>query len=269
MYNETVSPETCPDIKTFVRNRYFYGKLLDVSHFESEQAYFNEKRWLLNRLVTGYGVICGLNVGLTEDKKQIWVDCGVALDQAGREIIVPVRSKPVPLPVPVPEPAPGGDAKARPGTNTNDDDDDNCDDNVVSVYICYHDCPGDPEPVLASDCDTPAPCSTGSVRERYTIEIRPGKAGKIDLMCEIPDVMTGGRLDYRQLAEFVTSSCAPVPCDPCIALANIRLPQSGDTCCTGDIDISVRPIVYTNDLLFELLLGLTSNNQNRLKGGKH
>src|SRR5476649_2519593 len=76
MYNGVASPEACADITTFVRNRYFYGKLLDVSHFESEQAYFNEKRWLLNRLVTGYGVICGLNVGLTDDAKQIWVDPG-------------------------------------------------------------------------------------------------------------------------------------------------------------------------------------------------
>ena len=78
--------------------------------------------------------------------------------------------------------------------------------------------------------------------------------------------MMGGRLNYKQLAEFVTSSCAPVPCDPCIVLANIRLPKSGDACCADDIDISVRPIVYTNDLLFELLLGLTSHNQSRPKG---
>jgi hypothetical protein len=264
MYSEVESPEACADIKTFVRNRYFYGKLLEVSHFETEQAYFNEKRWLLNRLVTGYGVVCGLNVGLTEDNKQIWVDTGVAIDKSGHEIIVPVRSKPKSLPVPEPETT--GDVKE--GTRDDDDDDDD-DARVVSVYICYHDCPGDPEPILANDCETPAPCATGSIRERYTIDIRPGKAPKIDLMCEVPDVMMGGRLNYKLLAEFVTSSCPPVHRDPCIALANIRLPQSGNSCCADDIDISVRPIVYSNDLLFELLLGLTSHNQNRPKGGKH
>lgn len=262
MDNGIESPEACADLKTFVRNRYFYGKLLDVSHFESEQAYFNEKRWLLNRLVTGYGVICGLNVGLTDDSKQIWVDPGVAIDQAGREIVVPVRSKPIPLPVPEAPPA----EDLKPAGHHDDDADDGA---VASVYICRHDCPGDPEPILASDCDSPAPCSTGSTRERYTIEIRPCKAHRMDIMCQIPDVFTGGRLNYKELAEFVTSCCPPAPCDPCIALANIKLAHSGQCCSHGDIDITVRPIVYTNDLLFELMLGLTSYNQNRPKGGKY
>jgi hypothetical protein len=262
MYNGVASPEACADVKTFIRNRYFYGKLLDVSHFESEQAYFNEKRRLLNRLVTGYGVICGLNVGLTEDMKQIWVDPGVAIDKAGREIVVPVRAKPVPIPVP--EPAPPGETKA--GSQQDEEGDDS---NIGSVYICYHDCPGDPEPVLAGDCDSPEPCSTGSIRERYTIEIRPGKAHRVDLQCEIPGIFAGGKLDYKELANFVTSCCPAVPDDVCIPLANLKLMPAGQTCSHSDIDISVRPIVYTNDLLFELLLGLTSYNQNRPKGGKY
>lgn len=262
MYNGVASPEACADVQTFVRNRYFYGKLLDVSHFESEQAYFNGKRWLLNRLVTGYGVICGLDVRLTEDLKQIWVEPGVAIDKVGHEIIVPAPSKKYSIPVPEPRDAPSADAKKG-----GDDDDDDDDDNIASVWICYHECAGDPEPILAGDCDTPAPCSSGSIRERYSIEIRPCRAPRPDLICQVPEVFAGGRLNYKELAAFVTSCCPEVPADICIPLANIRLSHSGRACAHDDIDISVRPIVYTNDLLFELMLGL-AHNQNRQRSQK-
>ena len=76
-----------------VRNRYFYGKLLDVFHFEMEQNYFNEKRWLLNRLISGYGVVCGLNVTLGPDGQSVVVSPGTALDKCGREIIVCQQSE--------------------------------------------------------------------------------------------------------------------------------------------------------------------------------
>ena len=58
------------ELKTPVRNRYFYGKLLDVFHFELEQSYFNAKRWRLNRRVFGFGVICGLDVQLVRRPKE-------------------------------------------------------------------------------------------------------------------------------------------------------------------------------------------------------
>lgn len=71
----------------FERNRYFYGKLLTVRDFESEQTYFNDKRRLLNRLLHGSGVVAGLQVVAVDDKS-ISVQMGVALDRLGREIVV-------------------------------------------------------------------------------------------------------------------------------------------------------------------------------------
>lgn len=46
----------------FERNRYFYGKLLSVEDFETEQKYFNDKRRTVNRFLFGSGVVCGLGV---------------------------------------------------------------------------------------------------------------------------------------------------------------------------------------------------------------
>ncbi|UFJ38945.1 hypothetical protein LOK74_12705 [Brevibacillus humidisoli] len=71
----------------FERNRYFYGKLLTVRDFESEQKYINDKRRLINRLLHGAGVISGLQVVAVDDKT-ISVEMGAALDALGREIIV-------------------------------------------------------------------------------------------------------------------------------------------------------------------------------------
>lgn len=71
----------------FERNRYFYGKLLTVRDFESEQKYFNDKRRLLNRLLYGPGVVSGLQV-IKVDDKTVSVEMGVALDDLGREIVV-------------------------------------------------------------------------------------------------------------------------------------------------------------------------------------
>lgn len=72
----------------FVRNRYFYGKLLSVEDFETEQRYMNDKRRFLNRSLYGSGVVCGMQV-VELDGMTISLEKGLALDFSGREIIVP------------------------------------------------------------------------------------------------------------------------------------------------------------------------------------
>ncbi|PKM76301.1 MAG: hypothetical protein CVU90_13260 [Firmicutes bacterium HGW-Firmicutes-15] len=76
------------------RNRYFYGKLLTVRDFESEQKYCNDKRRMGNRVLHGAGVVCGLQVVAVDDKT-ISVETGMAIDYSGREIVVasPVTQK--------------------------------------------------------------------------------------------------------------------------------------------------------------------------------
>lgn len=78
----------------YERNRYFYGKLLGVDDFEAEQKYMNDKRRLINRFMHGCGVVCGLNV-VQIGEEDVSVEAGLALDFAGREIIVeePVTRK--------------------------------------------------------------------------------------------------------------------------------------------------------------------------------
>ena len=73
----------------FERTKYYYGMLLSVDDFNAEQRYMNDKRRLVNRLVHGMGVVCGLNV-VRLDESTISVESGMALDNTGREIVVDV-----------------------------------------------------------------------------------------------------------------------------------------------------------------------------------
>lgn len=85
-------------IPFFERNNFYYGKLMTVRDYFAEQCYFNEKRWLMNMMVHGWGVVCGLDVkrilkdprdptkGYSDTK--VKVTEGMAIDCCGREILV-------------------------------------------------------------------------------------------------------------------------------------------------------------------------------------
>src|SRR5262249_35107675 len=55
--------------------------------FELEQRYHIEKRWLLNRMLQGAGVVSGLDV-VAAERGTVTVTPGFAIDRRGREILV-------------------------------------------------------------------------------------------------------------------------------------------------------------------------------------
>lgn len=292
MINNSNSAD-CAEMCSPVRNRYFYGKMLDVFHFDLEQSYFNNKRWLLNRLVSGYGVVCGLNVALGPDGQSVVVGPGIAIDKCGREIIVCQASDPFPLPAPLkpaPQPNPaqqagggaaapappgaagagaanGGAAAAAPPAPPNPD----CNDSGVYKYlsICYHECLTDPSPALGGDCDTQSVCTPGSVRERYSLKLTDGKLCPAPTTSSLPNVISNGTLNYQALAAYVTNlPCCTPGADCCIPLANIQIPTQPQTYTQNSIDISIRPLVYTADMLYELMLAWMGPSSPSLRGGK-
>lgn len=245
------------NIHTFVRNRYFYGKLLDVFHFELEQNYINGKRWMLNRMVTGFGVLCGLDVRPAPQGRAVIVTPGVGIDRCGREIVVPRDSDPQPIrPKPAPDPT-----KPPPTTDCDKQD-------YVNISVCYNQCEGDPAPVMVDDCGLATTCSAASIQERYTLEVNDGKAPEIDLTTSVPDFVLNGRLNYCALVEYVTRGCADLPVDCCFPLANIHLPNGEDPVQVSDIDICVRPVAYSNDMLLDIMLALAGDLPARIRGGK-
>lgn len=229
-----------------VRNHYYYGKLLSEYHFELETTYFNRKRWVLNQTITGYGVVCGLDV-IKSKGQSLMVKSGMAIDRHGREIVVPSDSMHLLVPVDMlPDPA-----------------DDDCDsETYLHLVLCYHECLSDPAPVLSGHCKTSQECVPGSIRERYRLEFRSGQAEPpaIDIEGRFPDVINQKGFNYSDLVDWVTAGCVSYPEDPCIPLADICFVLSEDDDGAryefeqDGIDIYVRPVVYSNDMLFNLLI---------------
>lgn len=139
------------------RNRYFYGKLMTVRDFLREQEYFNSKRWLINRLLFGSGIVCGLEVagvgGGPSDAAVVEIQPGVAFDLKGREITVSERARVDLAKLDAAGLAPGDTAETN-----------------LLVCLNYHECPKEPVPSLGgSPCAEV--CESNRVGETYTVSL--------------------------------------------------------------------------------------------------
>jgi hypothetical protein len=245
MYNDHQDLRPPRGLRTPVRNSYFYGQLLGVGSLELETDYAIAQRRLLNRLVLGYGVVCGLDVVVSDDGRRVQVGPGLAIDGWGREIVVPDVTPWTPI---------GDDLSARAVQRGQECKEDPC----VQVLICYHECRGDPAPVYAGDCDSADPCAPSTLSERYRIVLRDRCARRREHHCDVKDLIDHGEVDHGALARWVTDRrCGDVPRDPCVPLANIGV-TDGDTprCDRRSVDIDVRPILASNRVLMELILAL-------------
>lgn len=250
------------------RNRYFHGKMMDVAHFELETAYGIDMRRLVNRLVIGDGVVCGLDVLAVDGECAIQVTSGIALDGWGREIVVPSRSAPVPIPPELiervcadePDHDPYGSRYAGDQRRIPPDRCEPPRGAWVTAVLCYHECETEPVAVLAGDCDTSTPCAPGAIQERYRVTFVPGRPAPIEMRCRVADVLVRGELDHAALATWITRECPAPPADPCIPLAAIRL-DCGAECRIDDIDITVRPVVVGNEILLDLLAGVVEESR--------
>lgn len=224
------------------RNNYFYGKLMDVPHFQMEQAYFKRKRWLMNRLSLGKGVLCGLDV--KEKDGLLCVEKGVAIDGFGREIIVSESICINPWEI--------TDECGKPAGKLDPE-------NSHTVYIClaYRECPADFMPVLVTDCETREECAPGTILESFYLLVSTDEPEKLpqlprERLCR---TLFGGREEVRRLRiceTGLTTECPAPPKKPCVTLAAVQLLKEGKI---GNIDTcTYRPLVYGNDDLFEMLL---------------
>src|SRR5215471_17172291 len=223
------------------RNRYYYGKLMDVLHFTMEQRYVLSKEWLYNRAVLGPGVVCGLGVDplTTAAGNGIVVRAGMAIDGWGREIIVPDDVSLVPLQLtdqcgqPSSGGSPGGTLPSQ-----------------VMVQVCYSECQTDFSPALASDDCGCGDCEAGTVVETYCLKVAAGTAPAVTDACA-DDVLNGlkaGKL--HDVLCTLSQTCADVPADPCLTLANVTVAADG----TLTIDsCSPRLVAPTNRVLAQLV----------------
>lgn len=229
------------------RNNYFYGKLMDVAQFSKEQSYVNQKRWLLNRLLFGSGVVCGLDIIVDPQASgRLRLQPGIALDALGREIIVPepVRFNPRQL----------TDEKGHPVGDPL---------KIGSVDVClnYVEKRTDLVPVMVADCDAPGHCAASTIREGFRVIVReadpkPPKPHKCELG-EFP--LPAGEELHILLCKRINAECPPSAADACVMLARVNLPNGINACAN-------RQLVYNNPLLEQLIVCL-SDRVERLANG--
>jgi hypothetical protein len=261
----------CAELPDLKRLNYFYGQMLGVNDFRTEQAFFREKLKLHNRCLHGYGTVCGLKVvavplpeecksesDLEREKLQaeldvlvakldavrekgdkdsveklqalaeeirlrlkdlppadcdpplsarVVVECGLALDCEGNEIIVP---RPYDFD---PWHLLSSDDRKRVLDNEGTD---------LYLSICYCEQPVDPvRPVMPNACGATPECSHGKLRDSY----------KLRLTAEAPP--------HDERCETCCSGCK----DACLLLAVLRGYRKGSP--ATYIDNGLRRLVST------------------------
>ncbi len=211
----------------FVRLRYAYGLRLGAVELSDEQAYLVGKDRFHNVHGHGAGVLCGLSVG-----RFVWpqnapagtpttvlrVSAGAALDECGREILVPcdqcidvsawfATNRGALTPAPVAGPL------------------------SIWVALRYRECPSDPAPVPRDPCG----CDTGGcdytrVRESFELRLFAGKAPdwagqsfptSKALKEALAGAVPGGDALLHEL-DTLTAQLCPVGADTWIGLAELE-----------------------------------------------
>jgi hypothetical protein len=224
-------------IAALERNRYFFGKMMDVAQFEKEQEYFRNHLALLSRLVIGTGVVCGLEVTADATTKgNVSISPGIAIDGLGRFVIVPSAASVNPSQLTDNTGQPQGSPQTTGAT---------------LLCLSYAETCADPVTVMISDCDAPGGCAASTIREGFVVLVSAApKKPASPLTCPLTDFSKLSPADLQQaLAKLIGSACSD-PQSACVPLARIDLPG-------GAIDAaSDRPIVFSNHLLMQLLMCL-------------
>lgn len=125
------------------RVNYAFGMVMDVDAFRQEQTHFEWKHALGNRLLHGYGTVCGLQVHAEPDGPdvQILVEPGYAVNPRGQWIWVEEQLCAL-INAWVQNHREENDAFLAPGANQ------------LYVTLCYEECPTDLVPIAGRACAT-------------------------------------------------------------------------------------------------------------------
>src|SRR6266545_2329509 len=189
---QTASPLTRGTLDPAKRVNYTLGLVLGEDEFRQEQLYFVERDKLLNRLLHGYGVACGLLVSTAPDggDVQVRVEPGFALTPRGNVVRVPeaqcarigawllrhrddvlgrLGSPPAPGPLP------------------------------LYVRLCFRDCETDPVPIPGGPCrsqeDSLAP---SRITDSFELELSldPPDQAEEDMVRRFGELL--GRIDIEE-----------------------------------------------------------------------
>lgn len=240
-------------LSALTRNLFFPRKLMEVRHWQAEQAYHRQARELVTRLGLGSGVLCGLEVRLASDGT-VLISPGVGVDGLGRLVVVPQRIEV--------DPARPTDACGRPAGEP-------LVDGTTTVSLCYHECGTDPVCMPPEGCDEEPRLAPSMVREAYAVAVTVGTTTRVGLpdgLCKqvfgCDECEAAAAADPTSEAEFPADAegrrvlldrLHPRRCacgDACIPLATVTLGEE------RMLETGVRTVIRSNRELLDLVLCL-------------
>lgn len=228
------------------RNVYFPGKLMTSDDMAVEQAYHRDRLHAITRYVLGAGLVCGLSTTIEEDGEHLYgvVQSGVALDHQGRSIVVsnPREKRRV-------VESEHDDSNGERETLPRGDE--------IYVSLRYAECGTDSVPVADFTTGCEERCCYNRVVEQFTLhytESPPAASKRLPTIIHHSDDDDDDddSLDPLELArryyESEVDDCAPH--EPFPLLLGRYTRDDGEWTVASD---SMRPMVYTNDMLYGLI----------------
>lgn len=205
------------------RTRFFPRQLVTPDDMTQDQIYFREKARRHNRLLHGWGIVCGAWVRPGESACEVIIEPGYILGPYGDEIVIDDE-----ITVDLCRQDPDGNALSPCG-----DVDPWCSDVRVSrrggqaLYLAvrYAECETRPVRVMPAGCGCDdAECEYSRIRDSFALKVLTELPASYDPMPQTDieyAVMCPGQGDYRR-------QCPPCPDDPWVILATITLNDNGE-----------------------------------------
>lgn len=256
----------------FERNNYFYGKQFTVRDLLQEQSYLNGKRQLINRMVLGWGVVCGLDVRWRDDtKRELVVTNGMALDCCGHEIIV-CEDRYLDL---------SKEIKAEASNRALDKQ--NYVEGKYMLCLEYEKCKTEPVDLPPLGCEKEGRVEYNRVRDGYKLRLKlwdeacaKQPYGHVRCLCRFKHESGSMRAErscqtptiHEHLCSDLQEGCPQCECCDCVVLATIytkppakegqlevaQQQQGGNEGVDVQLDTCTdRRLVYNNSLLYDLI----------------
>lgn len=234
----------------FERNRYFHGKLMTARDMAAEQDYHRRRLAALSRGVLGVGVVTGLDVTDAEERDgtlQVTVEPGVALDAAGRPVVVSEGTGPITV--------------RRPGSEAPFAADETAVGETLALTLRFDACSTERVPAPGTEHASGDGSEYGRVVETFVLEAEPAETEDGGPLTKpVPEVPLPGpdeapdEAGRRMAAESYDRSPSNTP----LVLATVE--KTDDEVWT--VGSAPRPLVYPNDLVYAALATHATDRSN-------
>ncbi|MBE2222367.1 MAG: hypothetical protein IAF02_12540 [Anaerolineae bacterium] len=205
------------------RTRFFPRQLITPDDLTQDQLYFREKTRRHNRLLHGWGVVCGARVRQGAGDCEIVIEPGYILGPFGDEIMIDQEVK-----VDLCRESLDGNAVSPCGDLL----DPWCSDvrvnrragQVLYVAVKYAECQSRPVRVQANGCGcNEQECEYSRIRDSFAVKVLTSLPSTYADPMPQPDSDGIVRCEVTANGEVVAPSCPPCPTEPWVILADVML----------------------------------------------